>query len=227
MNSQKSVQKYDRFKLIVALILLVLFIILLLTLRGGVSPASQQVSAEQQNAAGVPSKTAAKVAEAASTPTPTPVPVTSTSTATLLPTPTATLPAPSPTPTLPPAPTSTPVPTSADSTPTLAPETAMPTPAQAGAQGDCSAAIVSRLAVGDKARVISNLNLRSSPGLEANNLVKVNPVGTQLEIIGGPTCLVYGGGVYLWWEVRMNDSQTGWSAEGSLEGKTYFLEPVK
>lgn len=100
------------------------------------------------------------------------------------------------------------------------------TPVRANASGDCTAAIRSRLAVGTKARVISNLNFRSSPDL-INNLIRVNPIGTQLEVTGGPVCTPYENGTYLWWEVRSEKGETGWVVEGTLDGKSYFLEPLE
>jgi len=221
MDNQRNTRIYDLFKLIVALILLALLIILLLNFRGA-SIAKNQNNLEGQGNAAVqaPTATATEAAAAAlpeATASPTTAPAATTTpapTATTMPT--ATQPAPSPTPT-----------TAADTpTPTIAAESPTPTPAQANASGDCAAAIPSRLSVGMKARVISNLNFRSSPGIE-NNLLRVNPVGTQLEVISGPVCTPFGKGAYLWWEVRSADGATGWSAEGTLEGKSYFLEPMK
>jgi hypothetical protein len=91
---------------------------------------------------------------------------------------------------------------------------------------DCPLALKPRLKVGDTAKVTSNLNMRSSAGI-GSKLILTNPAGTQLTIIGGPTCEPYQGGAYLWWQVQRSDEQTGWSAEGSLTGKFYFLEPMK
>jgi cytoskeletal protein RodZ len=231
MNNQRSTRLYDLFKLIVALILIALLIILLINLRQ-ISPAVAQDNQGQPVVAALsPSATVqatAVIAKATASPTSAPqAAATLAATATTMPT--ATQAAPTPTPT---AAASTPTPTltTAVDAPTPTPETVVdtptPTPTSPNAASDCSAAIPSRLAVGTKARVLSNLNFRSSAGLE-NNLIRVNPAGTQLEVTGGPTCVRYGNGAYLWWEVRSADGKTGWSAEGSLEGKFYFLEPVK
>lgn len=237
MNSQRNTQAYDLFKLIVALILLALLIILLLRFSGPGTTASQQGAAGEPAAAvQAPTLTATAAGEAAAAEepaggqepagqeaaaTPTAAPL---ATATPLPTatlaPTATQPPPTPTPA---AAADTPTP---EATPTAAAEEPAPAPEQAGASGDCSAAIPSQLSVGMKARVASNLNFRSSPGIE-NNLIRVHPVGTQLEITGGPVCVPHGNGVYRWWEVRSPDGSTGWSSEGTLEGKFYFLVPVQ
>jgi hypothetical protein len=76
------------------------------------------------------------------------------------------------------------------------------------------------------ARVTTNLNLRSSPGIETN-LVRTSAGNSLLVITGQPKCVPYQGKAYLWWPIKAPDGQEGWSAEGSLTGKFYFLEPVK
>jgi hypothetical protein len=35
----------------------------------------------------------------------------------------------------------------------------------------------------------------------------------------------YWTGAYLWWQIRLPDGRVGWSAEGSLHGSFYFIEP--
>jgi hypothetical protein len=242
MNSQKDTRAYDLFKLIVALILLALLIILSLSFRGagtatgqtnvdglGSSTGLTQTAAAKASAAETEAVAAAKTATAeaaaaalpAATASPTTAPA---ATATTAPTatlaPTATQAAPSPTPTaaaVTPTQAATPTATEAAPTPTSAPPIA---------SGDCSAAIPSRLSPGMRARVESNLNFRSSPDI-ASNLIRVNPVGTQFDIISGPVCTPFGNGAYLWWEVRSADGSTGWSAEGTLDGKFYFLAPLQ
>jgi hypothetical protein len=56
-----------------------------------------------------------------------------------------------------------------------------------------------------------------------------NATGTELEIIGGPACTAIGrNAAYQWWQVRRaEDGKVGWSAEASLTGRFYFLEPIK
>lgn len=117
-----------------------------------------------------------------------------------------------------PEPTSTPAPT-----PT---PTATPAPAPAG---DSCPTVPTRLAAGMTARVISPLNFRSSPGIgyADNNWLLTNPVGTLLEVVGGPECLPFSSGAYRWWQVRLADGRVGWSAEGSYTGNGYFLEPAR
>jgi hypothetical protein len=90
---------------------------------------------------------------------------------------------------------------------------------------DCPLALPSRLAVGMKAVVVSDLNLRSEPVFE-KNLLRIFPAGTVLEVIGGPLCTTYQEGAIVWWAVRQSDSLTGWAAEGAVTGKLYFLAPV-
>jgi hypothetical protein len=80
--------------------------------------------------------------------------------------------------------------------------------------------------VGGKARIISNLNFRSSLGI-AENLIRVNPVGMELKVIGGPECIPYQGSAYAWWNLEMPDGQQGWSAENLLNGSAYYLAPIQ
>lgn len=84
----------------------------------------------------------------------------------------------------------------------------------------------SRLHPGDKATILRRLNFRSSPGIRDNWLLTNNP-GTQVEIIGGPQCLPYWTGSYMWWQIQLPDGRIGWSAEGSLHGSFYFMEPTQ
>jgi len=93
------------------------------------------------------------------------------------------------------------------------------------ASGNCSKALPTRLDVGKKARVIFNLYLRKEAGMDKAIILTSLP-GNQLDLIGGPVCIPYGEGVYRWWNVKASAGERGWSAEGSLTGKDYFLEPV-
>jgi len=90
---------------------------------------------------------------------------------------------------------------------------------------DCGAQ-PARLSVGDSAKVLTNLNLRTSPGIHDNWLLTM-PAGTVVEVIGGPECEPYGDGAYRWWNVKLSDGTTGWAAEAPIHGDYYFLEPVK
>ncbi len=88
------------------------------------------------------------------------------------------------------------------------------------------AARPTRLTVGDYAKVLTNLNLRLSPGI-GDNWIMTMPAGTVVEIIGGPECVPYGDGAYRWWNVRLSDGRTGWAAEAPIHGNYYFLEPIQ
>jgi len=83
------------------------------------------------------------------------------------------------------------------------------------------------LQVGMQATINRKVNLRSSPGL-FNNWIAVNQPGTQVEVVSGPSCTRYqNGGAYLWWQIKLPNGLTGWSAEASAFGSFYFMEPVK
>jgi hypothetical protein len=68
------------------------------------------------------------------------------------------------------------------------------------------------------------LNFRASPGIRDNWLLTSIP-GTQVKVVGGPECLPYWTGAYVWWQIQLPDGRVGWSAEGSLHGSFYFMEP--
>jgi hypothetical protein len=91
--------------------------------------------------------------------------------------------------------------------------------------GDCPVLQQARLQADGKARVLTNLNMRSTPGIEDNWLV-TNVTGTELKIISGPVCTVQTQGAYWWWEVENPYGQRGWSAEAHESGYYYFLEPL-
>lgn len=84
----------------------------------------------------------------------------------------------------------------------------------------------SKLVSGGKGVVQSSLNMRSSPGIANNWLMTMSP-GTELNILGSPTCLPHNEGVYLWWNIEIPDGQSGWSAEAPQNGDFYFIEPVE
>jgi hypothetical protein len=90
---------------------------------------------------------------------------------------------------------------------------------------DCPLALPPRLQVGGQAKVLTNLNMRSSPGIQ-NNWILTNPTGTKLDVIGGPVCTLYEGGAFLWWQVKNPAALTGWSAEARQQGTSYYLEPL-
>lgn len=245
---RQSAPMYDLFKLIVALILLALIILMLLRppsgSSAGVTPAGAASSsgtnptepaavavntaapsataavennAEAEDTA-VAEDTAAVVEAATATPTATIAPtIEPTSTPTLEPTAEAQV-----TPTL--EATIAPTPGEAAAMPTATADTGSTT----GQPADLAAcaALPSRLAIGDNARVMTNLIFRSSPGIE-NNIIRTHLPGTVMEVTGGPECVPYQNGAYLWWELRHPDGTTGWSAEGSISSSNYFLQPVE
>jgi len=91
----------------------------------------------------------------------------------------------------------------------------------------CAAVSRSQLQTGMKVIIQRRLNFRSSPGI-MNNWMLTNLPGTQVEVIGGPACTRYqNGGAYLWWQIKLPNGLTGWSAEASAFGSFYFMEPVK
>ncbi len=205
MENMRRWINYDWFKLIVALILLVIFIVLLLR-----APAPNAVVVDSVSpTAAAAAATATEPVAAAPTASPTAPPPTATA-----PQPTATVP--------PPTATAQPeAPQAPSPTPTATPATQQPAPAS----GDCSKALSTRLDVGKKAQVVFDLNLRAEAGMD-KKITLTNLPGARLDIIGGPVCIPYGSGTYRWWNVKMTNGTTGWSAEGSLTGKRYFMEPV-
>lgn len=85
----------------------------------------------------------------------------------------------------------------------------------------CAGTIPSRLQTGVRARVTftdgTPLRLREAPG---GTFLRDMAEGTEFAIIGGPQC--HGG--YTWWNIRLDNGQSGWSAEG--DNDTYFMEPA-
>ncbi len=92
---------------------------------------------------------------------------------------------------------------------------------------DCPGALPPRLAAGDKVRVVTNLNFRTSPGLLTTNWIQTNLTGTILTVLGETACTEYDFGSYRWWKVQLENGAIGWSAEGSATGTLYFLEPIE
>ena len=198
MRDQRRWQTYDIFKLIISAILVIILILLTFRLTSKTEiPAPTQISSSPDVSTITPTRTATST-------------VTPTLTLTL--TPTA-------------SPTWTPT-TTASMTPTFTP-TATYTPTLTPTIDICYLALESRLGIGKIARVRTNLNFRTAPGLD-QKLILTNLFDTRLEIIGGPVCTTYLNGVYMWWEVRrLSDGRTGWSAEGSAISNYYFLEPIE
>jgi cytoskeletal protein RodZ len=213
MNNSSYAPFYDLFKLIVAILLLLIFLFLTLWI-----PSTQTPQALLPSGTPLPPRATPTVATviSSSTATSTFLPSTATSapTNTPLPTPSPTttseptqLPAPAPTETPTPEPTSPPV---ADNPP---------------GESVCAATSRTQLQVGMKAIIQHRLNFRSSAGI-LNNRLLTNSPGTQVDVIGGPACTAYeNGSSYLWWQIKLPDGAIGWSAEASAFGGFYFMEP--
>ncbi|MAT44198.1 MAG: hypothetical protein CL609_17845 [Anaerolineaceae bacterium] len=200
---------YDWFKLIVAIILLLL---LLWFLFFNTPTKNQTTENHTVNIPVVVGQEAAETLESTSAPIAEP-------TATAQPTQGPTE-VPTAEPTLVPTPTVEPT-----TEPTVEP-TAEPTAqSEETISSDCALAAPTRIKIGDKVRVTSNLHMRSSPDL-GNNILQTNLAGSNLEIIGGPECYPYQNGAYLWWQVQLDSGTSGWSAEAAINSTFYFLEPI-
>ncbi len=214
-----SAPRLDLFKLIVSLILGA--ILLLMLLRGcAINPAVNALPDAVTETPGIlnPAESSTDSPELTERVSPPPA------TETLNPSPTLPLETPSLTEV---ANTATSTLLSGESTSTVAPDftsTVEATPASGG-ESSCNTSVPSRLSVGQQARVILRLNMRSEASISAP-IVQTNPANTQVEIIGGPVCTPVGNGAYLWWQIRLPDGAEGWSAESQLNQPGYFLEPI-
>jgi hypothetical protein len=210
-----SAPGYDLFKTIVTVILAA--ILLLMLLRGcALTPAASAPTeiAAIQNATEPPASVtipAATSTEEEATATLTASPAATAIEATVTATVSAATVAPDPTTT----------PANEETTPT-APVEVTPTSAQ---DTSCNTSAPSRLNVGQSARVLQRLNMRSEASIDAPILL-TNPTSTQVDVIGGPVCTPVGENAYLWWQIRLPDGAEGWSAEMPLNETSYFLEPI-
>ena len=220
MESSTRATGYDLFKLIVAILLLILFFLL------NRRPTPQS-STHISTLTTVP--TLFGNAQTTTVPSSsTSISLTSTSIPILIPTATniaasTQTPLPSPTTTEISAPTATPLP-SPSTTPVSSTSTPISgTPAATACE---AASSHSRLQAGMSATILRRLNFRSSPGIQNNWLLTNNP-GTKVEVIGGPECIPHSIGAYVWWQIKLPDGQIGWSAEASQQGMFYFIEPIR
>lgn len=207
--NRASAPGYDRFKTIIAIILVVILILMLL--RGCATNVVPQAPAA---AIGSPNATAVQPTA--------PLPTQTLSAAS----PTEIV-APSPSPTIQATNTPTTVLTEA-TTPVATEATATPVAVAAATQAQnaaCNTSVPSRLSVGQTAQVLQRLNMRTQPAINAP-LIQTNPTITQVEIIGGPVCTPVGDRAYQWWQIRLSDGKEGWSAESQLNSPSYFLEPL-
>lgn len=215
MDTSARAPGYDLFKLVVAIILLILFLFLVRR------QAPQNVIPQPQAETLTPPLTTS-AAPTLSSPQGTltsPTPAESVS-STAFPTGTNT-----PPPAARPSTTPTPLPSLTITAPIES--TATPVAKVPANPGVCDAVTSrARLGTGINATILRRLNFRSSPGIRDNWLL-TNIPGTNVEVVGGPECVPYWTGAYLWWQIRLPDGRIGWSAEGSLHGSFYFMEPVE
>lgn len=200
MRTSSHAPFYDLFKLIVAIILLIIFLFLI-----WIRPTQSQPLISSTATPHPPTLMVDSPTQTFIPPTTTPAP-TSSPTATDIPEQTSTL---------------TPSPTEAVT------DEPLPTPIVEISSGleACAAYSRSQLQVGMKAVIQRRLNFRSYPGL-FKNLILTNDPGVEVEIVGGPACTRYEkGGAYRWWEIKLPNGLTGWSAESSAFGAFYFMEP--
>jgi cytoskeletal protein RodZ len=230
---------YDLFKLIVALILLILFLLLnrrvppqalppnvtpFSNANQTMVPASLTRTSPTTTNRPVSTTTALPYATLRNVSTSTP-PAQPSETATNIATPTPPPPA-QPSETATNAATSTPPPPlSPSETPTpLSTSTLNPDTPNSSA---CDAASSrSRLQIGGKATILRRLNFRSSPGIQ-DNWLRTNIPGTRVEVVSGPACIPHSIGAYVWWQIKLPDGQIGWSVEASQHGTFYFMEPIE
>lgn len=198
---------YDLFKLIVAILLTMILIYLMMQESNRkyalLEAAIPSPSPTEMNQSIEPTKTLEP------TVTPTAEPILPTATATeIVPTETAVV----------------------ESTPVVTPtEKPTPTPTvQATNPNDCPSN-PTRISQGNTVKVLDWLNFRTGPGLHYE-IQRTNRPGTEMEVIGGPVCTIRGENpptAYLWWNVKMESGQEGWSAEAPLNFPNYFLEPTE
>lgn len=202
MDNTKSIKQYDLFKLIVTIVLLLTFLCLLLF-------ASKRDSAPSSYAPPLSTLTSDSVPQT-SLASPTPM-LTETQ-----------------------QPISTDVPMEIPSSTAAATSTSIPTPSADSSNDElitdistCEEISKSQLQVGMTAKINQRLNFRSSPEIKSNRILTHRPE-SQVKVIGGPVCTRYlNGGAYLWWQLELPNGLVGWSAEASIFGDYYFMEPGK
>ena len=82
----------------------------------------------------------------------------------------------------------------------------------------CPNTQISEVAIGFEAVSQVSLRMRDVPGGE---YVTTLNEGTAFLIISGPQCQ----GTYTWWQVRLENGQTGWAAEADAD--LYFMTPLE
>jgi len=204
MGDQRHWQNFDRFKLIVSAILILLFLCLVLQfLTPPDTTAPINLTPSTNTPTNTPTKTATHTTPPTYTPTSTP-----TSSSTWTPTPTYT-----------PTPTSTPT-----TTPTY-------TPTPTNIFNACSSLPTKTWKEGDIVKVnnFDGLNLREGAGIGNPTVVPPNNKGTLLKIMGEYQCVRHTNGLYYrWWKVRVinnidgTEGKEGWSAETFTSGEVFL-----
>lgn len=229
MDASTRARVYDLFKLIVAILLLLLFLWLLQR-----STARPFASAPTLTPFPPPTNVNPILSAGTATPGPPTSPAQSNPPALVASLASPTSPPPSLTPASEASPPVSPTPTAPASfaptgtqppsgVPTLTPMGTSETPTIAACDETASR---SRLQPGMTAVILRRLNFRSSPGIR-DNWLRTNLPGTRVEVVAGPECVPHLSGAYVWWQIRLPAGEVGWSAEGSIHGTFYFMEPVE
>ncbi len=82
-----------------------------------------------------------------------------------------------------------------------------------------------RLTVGETAQVIPGQvanRVRTLPSADSDHIADLGG-GVPFSVIGGPVCDP--DTMILWWKVRIEDNEVGWTTEGTVGGG-YFVERV-
>lgn len=93
-------------------------------------------------------------------------------------------------------------------------------------QTTCPGAPPQRLIVGQRGKVCTSsdsVRLREAPGKEERYISSIKK-GTEFNVIDGPVCA---GDGWSWWQVKTDDGQVGWMAEGGDDKDPYFLCPIE
>lgn len=76
---------------------------------------------------------------------------------------------------------------------------------------------------GMQVHTVDYVYLRSEPRWAEDTRLNQVPPNTKMEIIGGPTCAMYNKGVYVYWQVRLENGKEAWIAEGDAQGA--YIQP--
>lgn len=95
-------------------------------------------------------------------------------------------------------------------------------PVSASAQDADDCTLEPRLTIGEAARRIPGdvNNLRAAPGIAGERVGQLRS-GQSVMVLDGPTCA----DSYYWWQVGVDETALGWTAEGDPDTGEYWLEP--